>query len=275
MNKPRHKLIILVKHGLMPPWIDIAKKGQAKTWLEIELNEQDIKVIHFYGIVGGRLIRNLDSLHEKLRWHSRITNVTLRIFDRLVSWPILNWVPSAQPSKMLDSKQSEIQCKVIDTFFTLRWKQLAAYRYIQKNYDFDFLYETNTSSYVEPIKLLEKVKLNQTPFLYAGNKPYPKANFFSGANRLMSYGALSQLMSKRYKWDPSLLEDVGIGKVFENLDVEILELPSLVLTNIREVNELTQSNINFHHHYRLKSFQADKRNDVELMKRLHSRIKNA
>ena len=275
MNKPRFRLIILVKHGLMPPWIDIAKNGQTKTWLEFELNEKDFKVIHFYGIVGGRLIRILDSLHEKLRWHSRFANLTLRIVDRVFSLPLLNWIPSAQPAKMLDSKQSEIQCRVIDTFFTLRWKQLAAYKYIQKNYDFDFLYETNTSSYVDPVKLSERIELNQSSILYAGNKPYPKAKFFSGANRLMSHGALSLLMSKRHKWDPSLLEDVGIGKVFENLDVEILQLPSMILTNMQEVAELTESDIKYHHHYRLKSFEADKRNDIELMRKLHLRIKNA
>jgi hypothetical protein len=258
----------------MAPWIDIAKNGQAKTWLEIELVDEDVKVIHFYGIVGGGLIRFLDTLHEKLRWHSRAANLTLRIVDRFVSWPLLNWVPSARPSKLLESAQSEIQCRVFDTFLTLRWKQLAAYRYIKENYDFDFIYETNTSSYVDPIKLFERIKVFQSSNLYAGNKPYPEAKFFSGANRLMSRDALSLLVSKRYKWDPSLLEDVAIGKVFENIDVDILQLPSLILTNMQDVTKLTESDIKYHHHYRLKSFESARRNDVELMKQLHLRIKD-
>ena len=272
MTKEKYRLIIIVKHCLMEPWLEIVQNGQCKTWLTLEMPVTGIKIIHFYGIPGGKILQTLDKFHEKLRWRNGYSSLLIHLIDKILFAPILFWIPKVAKSNLLSTSQLELQCRVIDTYSTLRWKQLAVYRFVKDNYDFDFLYETNTSSYVIPHKILELIDEESDDIIYAGNIPFPDANFVSGANRLVSAKALNLMLKKRRLWNTAFLEDVAIGKLFSKLGISIQELPSLSVTNKSDVMNLSIESIRKNYHFRLKSYESDRRIDSELMSLLHERI---
>ena len=255
----------------MEPWLEILRNGQCKTWLTLDIPATDIKIIHFYGMPRGKILRSLNKFHEKLRW-SQDSSLLIYLIDKILFAPILFWIPKVVESNLLSTSQSELQCRVIDTLATLRWKQLAVYRFVKDNYDFDFLYETNTSSYIIPRKILELIDEESDGIVYAGHLGYPGANFVSGSNRLLSAKALNLLIKKRRLWDTALLEDVAIGKLFSKLGILIQELPSLSLTNESEVMNLSKESIVENYHFRLKSDERGMRIDSKLMNLLHDRI---
>jgi hypothetical protein len=270
MTKEKYRLIIIVKHGLMEPWLEILRNGQCKTWLTLDIPATDIKIIHFYGMSGGKIVQSLNKFHEKLRWSEDFSTL-VHLIDKILFFPILLWIPKVVKSNLFLTSQSELQCRVIDTTATLRWKQLAVYHFVKNNYEFDFLYETNTSSYIIPRKILELIDEESDGIVYAGNLGYPGANFVSGANRLLSAKALNLLIKKRRLWNTALLEDVAIGNLFRKLGILIQELPSLSLTNKSEVMNLSKEKIEENYHFRLKSYERDRRIDSELMNLLHDR----
>lgn len=257
----------------MEPWLEITREGQCKTWLTLEIPEKDVKIIHYYGIPGGRKIQELDKFHERLRFNKYFSTIVYLI-DKLIFFPLLFWIPRVAKSDLLSTNNLEIQCRVIDTLQTLRWKQLAAYRFIQDNFEFDFLYETNSSSYIIPRKILDIADGMPAGLIYAGNLPYPGANFASGANRLMSTKALNLILNKRHLWDTGFLEDVAIGKFFSKFGIAIQELPSVSLASKFEVLNLSRERIEKNYHFRLKSFENGKRIDSELMSLLDKIIKS-
>ncbi len=271
MSKEKYKLIIIVKHGLMEPWLEILRNGQCKTWLTLEIPVSDIKIIHYYGIPGGKVLQGLDKFHEKLRSRKHFSTL-IHLIDKILFAPILYWIPKVVESNLLSTSQLEIQCRVVDTLATLRWKQLAVYRFVKDSYDFDYLYETNTSSYLIPHKILDLVDEESDGILYAGSLGYPGANFVSGANRLVNAKALNLLIEKRHLWDTALLEDVAIGELFSKLGILIQELPSLQLANKSEIMNVSEQSIELNYHFRLKSYEKGRRIDSQLMNLLHERV---
>ena len=250
MPKESFELIILIKHGLYPEFIKLAKDAQATTWL-MDDKPLGVKVIHYYVIPGGKFIRLLDALHEKCRWHSRISHYVVRCLMQLISLPFLRFIPSTIPANQLGAKDQEIQCNVIDTLFTLRWKQLAVYSQILNRYQFKYLYETNASSYLDLTNLLAQIKLFRSTPLYAGN--IPSNGFISGANRFFDKEAVALVVKNRNQWNPALLEDVALGKLMKKLNIKMTELDSISLTSEAEVSRLTDIDLLEHFHFRTKS----------------------
>jgi hypothetical protein len=269
--RENYELIILIKHGLYPEFIKLAKDAQATTWL---MNDKPlgIKVIHYYGIPGGRLIRFIDELHEKLRWHSRISHYVIRFLMQLVSVPFLRFIPSTHPENRLGATDQEIQCNVIDTIFTLRWKQLAIYSHILNRYDFQYIYDTNASSYLDLTNLFAQIKLFSNTPLYAGN--IPAKGFISGANRFFDKQAVTLIVKHRNHWNPALLEDVALGKLMKSLNVEMTELNSTSLTSEAAVSRLTDIDLLQNFHFRTKSYRGAIRNDARIMRLIHERYQN-
>jgi len=180
-----YDVVVLVKHGLYKPWIDIARKGQEASWLAIDM-PPGIKIIHFYGIPVNKFGMIFDRFHEKLRRVNKATNYLLKFFDSVVAMPLKNWVPKTKISNFLGTVHEEIQCNVIDIYFTLKWKQIAAYKYILDNLKFKYLYETNGSSYVNLVNLQQFLKTLPHSHVYAGLQPWEEAEFISGASRITS-----------------------------------------------------------------------------------------
>lgn len=263
--------MILVKHGLYPEFISLAREGQGSTWLN-EIRPSNVKLIHYYGVPGGKWIQFLDRLHEKLRWKSRTAHYLLRFSMQLLSLPFLWMIPRTSPALHLGLQDDEIQCHVIDTLFTLRWKQLAIYKFVSNNYDFRYIYDTNASSYVDVTNLLSQIsKFSDSP-LYAGNVPLK--GFISGANRFFDDFSIQLILKNKVRWNPALLEDVALGKLMKSLGVKMTELDSVVVSTIEETNAIEETMFETNFHFRTKSVLGNQRSDALLMRVIQDRFKH-
>ena len=271
MPREKFDVVILVKHGLYPEFINLAKEGQGSTWLS-EIKPSNIKIIHYYGVPGGKWIQFLDRLHEKLRWQSRISHYLLRFAMQLLSLPFLWKTPKTSPACHLGLHDDEIQCHVIDTLFTLRWKQIAIYKFVSTNYDFKYIYDTNASSYVDVTNLLSQIsKFSDSP-LYAGNVPLK--GFISGANRFFDDISIQLILKNKVRWNPALLEDVALGKLMKSLGVKMTELDSVVVSTIEETNAIEETMFETNFHFRTKSVLGNQRSDALLMRVIQDRFKH-
>ena len=271
MTQEKYDVVILVKHGLYPEFISLAREGQGSTWLN-EIRPSNVKLIHYYGVPGGKWIQLLDRLHEKLRWQSRPAHYLLRFSMQLLSLPFLWNIPRTSPALHLGLQDDEIQCHVIDTLFTLRWKQLAIYKFVSNNYDFRYIYDTNASSYVDVTNLLSQIsKFSDSP-LYAGNVPLK--GFISGANRFFDDISIQLILKNKVRWNPALLEDVALGKLMKSLGVKMTELDSVVVSTIEETNAIEETMFETNFHFRTKSVLGNQRSDALLMRVIQDRFKH-
>ena len=269
MTKAQYQVVILFKHGLYEPYIELAQQGQDRSFLQGPRDPQ-IKVIHFYGVPGGRVIQSIDQKHEFLRSKNRITNLIQQALDWTISLPFMFWVPRVEKSNKLKLSDDEFQCKVIDTLQTLRWKQLAIYRYVIANFNFDYIYETNASSYVDFVNLMSQVKeFNSSP-LYAGNMPTNK--FVSGANRFYDRNALQIMLRNRFWWSPSILEDVAIGKLMKRFAVPFVATNSISISSVEELEKISDEVLLHNYHFRVKSYLMGRRSDAQIMHALKLRF---
>lgn len=271
MEKNHYKVLILIKHGLYEPFITLASEGQGETFLKLD-HGKDIRVIHYYGIPTGKAIQKLGGFHENIRWKNRYTNFLLRLFDYTILSAFLYWIPKVKPSECLNLPDDEFECGVVDTLPTLRWKQLAIYKHVLENYNFDYVYDTNESSYLDYKNLLQVLdRFNKSP-LYAGN--IPAGNFISGANRFFNRSSLEILVRKRLFWNPAYLEDVAIGRVMSKFQVNPYVTDSITIAHPDALENVSDSEILGHYHFRVKCIENGVRKDHITMLKIQKRFEN-
>jgi hypothetical protein len=268
MNK---KVMCVVVHGVYKPWTDITEIGQELTWLSLDRNPR-VSVYHAYGKPVRILGKKFDTLHEKIRFAGRWPHLFLNIFDWIISVPFLAFVPRSRESKLLSNHDHQIQIAFPDIYLTHRWKELSILRHFVNETDFDFIYMTTSSSYLRLNQLLAVADSFNEEVIYAGSIPNVSGRFASGANRLISRKAASTILRHRLRWSPRWLGDYGLGRLCEGLGIYCHELRTLNIDSIEGVNMLSLDQIAQNHHFRLKSGDLRKRNDIDIMNRLHARV---
>lgn len=258
-------------HGVYKPWTDITEIGQEQTWLSIERDPR-VSIFHAYGIPVGKAGKKFDQIHEGVRFSGRWPHLALNFFDWTISLPFMAFVPRVKDAKLLTNHDRQLQVKFPDIYLTHRWKELALLNYFVTHTDYDFIYMTTSSSYLRLNQLLNVVSSFQEAVVYAGSIPNVSGRFASGANRLISRDAAVAILSNRLKWSPRWLGDYGLGRLCESIGIYCQELNTLNIDSVDGVDSLSVNQIKQNHHFRLKSGAINKRNDIEIMQRLHSRV---
>jgi hypothetical protein len=266
------KVLCAVVHGLYQPWISILENGQAPTWLSDGF-PKNFSVVHFHGRPVGSLGRGIDRVHEKIRWGGRVPNQILRIIDRILMFPFLISIPKVTISNSLPARIPGIRIEWPDIYATLRWKDLAIIEYFCKKTDFDFLFMTTSSSYIRPFKLIEYCSKFEVGDVYAGSKPYPDAEFVSGANRILSRSTAEAVLSSRVFWDPAVIEDVALGDLIRKNGIEYQSYDQCDIPSLEYLESLSDEMLLSNYHFRVKSGSINERQDVQIMKRLSERFK--
>lgn len=267
------KILCAISHGIYEPWISILKNGQSATWLAQDFPE-NFRVLHFHASPVSSLWVKLDRFHEYLRWHNIWTARMLRILDNLFSIPFMKYIPKIVDSKLLDEKAPALHILFPDTYVTYRWKFLSLLKYFVEQTEDDYLFVTTTASYVQPKMLLKYIENVPKEGVYAGAEPYPQANFISGSNRILSRDIAIQILANRTKWKTGTIEDVALADLIKSLGNRLDTFPILNISNLDELNRISDFQLRNSYHFRLKSGTLQNRNDVEIMTQLHSLIKN-
>lgn len=139
----------------------------------------------------------------------------------------------------------------------LGYKLLLALDWCEKNIDYDFIFRTNTSSYVNT-KELEYFILDhliEIEHVYCGiplERDYKdsdkKIKFLSGAGIIFNKKTVQLILNEREKWDHNEWEDVSLGKLLEENNINFIDGKRQDIENNFYDNFIDKTN----YHYRCR-----------------------
>jgi len=151
-------------------------------------------------------------------------------------------------------------------------KTLCAFDFIYKNFNFDFLFRTNISSYIHAKTFLKILNELPTAEHYSGvfgkHYGYPRKKghtFCSGSGYFLSKDVFNICIEKRMKIQKDLPDDVAIGDLLAKEKIERSSQPRFDLDeNIAYPKNIDKK----HFHFRCK-FPLDRSIDIKRMHLLH------
>ena len=167
----------------------------------------------------------------------------------------------------------KIVTQVPEDWSTIGLKTIAAFKYILENYEFDYLFRTNTSSYVDVPLLKRHLENKSSKSQYAGviGHAFGKMQFASGAGILMSRDVVAQICKQENDWKHGLVDDVALAELvstFESPPVPLEPLPRLDLGSLSMAIETNPQIIRENFHFRCKSKSPEE--TVAIMKHIHA-----
>lgn len=163
-----------------------------------------------------------------------------------------------------------------DNYSDISFKTLKSFEWISENIEFNYLFRTNTSSYIDTKNLRQFCKSNNKEFLYRGKKV---SNYFddthisyvSGAEILLSNNVFQLLVENKEHWNTNLIDDVSIGKILQNLNIPIEESKSIIFNN--SFFRINSFNHEYHFRCRVDSpYYFPRFLDSTLLKYIHKEL---
>ena len=154
------------------------------------------------------------------------------------------------------SSNNEITVKAGSSSIDIGKKNIEAFDFVLKNFEFDYLFRTTTTSYVNinQLKKFINEKLINKEDIYCGKILETKDHkgdpiqFVSGAGILFDKKLLKQIVQNQNKIDFELWDDVGLGKLISELNVKPIEGQRYDITG-----NIFKQKVDFnHYHYRCR-----------------------
>lgn len=287
MNNETKLLTLILSHDAGPFKV-IQDQGQDKTFIPGAC--ENSKVLRYIGIPRNLPIRfrvifawrriqyhslswsNIWPLSFVLKW---IAN--LRLFDKQTR--ALYEVTSREGGEGVSAIESNTGLAttiVVDTpedWSLIGLKTIQAFKFILENYEFDYLFRTNTSSYLDTRALLKTLRTLPKTNLYSGviGRVFGDLYFASGAGMLISRDVLERVCQMENSWNHGLVDDVAIGEIVASLrnpKVNLTALARLDIPSVELAQQTSRESIMENYHFRCKSKSPGE--TVEIMKYIQS-----
>lgn len=149
-------------------------------------------------------------------------------------------------------------------------KTLACLQHVLEQSDFELLFRTNCSTYVDLPNLRGYVAEHAEPTgFYAGKgAKLDGIDFATGSGFFLSRDLVQLLVDEHASWDHTYLDDVAVAKVLHAHGVERKFAPRVVYERPRDARKVDTSAF----HFRCKTAptgSASRRGDIEIMLRVH------
>ena len=253
------------------PWKSIYEKGQLPTW--IKSSSANIEIVNIYGDTPNKMIRVLDRTHEKFRW-SKLLQGPIHALDRYLN-KYLRKETNPLWSEKIDQYVTNLHVKVPSMLLTLPIVELVLFKYFLSRTKADYLYISNSSSYINLTKLDELIQTFPISKVYGGTPDnFDNIHFQSGANRILSRDLVEKLVSNFSSWDFSYVEDVSMGKLLMDEEKNSVLIPRKIFSTKVQIDSADIVEMRNNVQFRLKSGNLNSRNDIELMHFLHEKLLN-
>ena len=251
------------------PWKSIYEKGQLPTW--IKDNQTNVEIVNVYGNTPNYLVRALDLIHEKFRW-SKLLQGPIHALDRKLN-RYLGKMANPKWSKTKDMYSTSLHVKIPSMLLTLPVVEIVLFRYFLDRTEADFLYMSNTSSYINLCELEQLIETFPKSKVYGGTADTSgDVQFMSGANRILSRDLVEKLVYNFASWDFSCVEDVSMGKLLLGEEKDFVSIPRLVFETVDQIDSADVVEMRKNVQFRLRSGNLNSRNDIELMHHLHEKL---
>jgi hypothetical protein len=152
-------------------------------------------------------------------------------------------------------------------------KTIAAFDYALGEVDFDVVFRTNCSSYVDLVNLREHVLTRAPgPRFYAGLiGMHDGVTFASGSGYLLGRDLVELAVRERAAWDHDLVDDVALGAVLDRHGVRPEPVPRPYYGSAEEVVDVDTSLF----HFRCHTDSPGRREDAAVMRELHRAFRGA
>jgi hypothetical protein len=156
---------------------------------------------------------------------------------------------------------------VPDDFAHIGEKTIACFEYVLENREFDLVFRTNCSSYVDLTNLSRYVVEHAPKHGFYAGRPSTQEGvpFASGSGYFLSRDLVELVVREREAWDHALLDDVALGRLLSKEGRLPVATPRIDYASPREVTDVDVSQF----HFRCKTSSRARLDDVEVMLRLH------
>jgi hypothetical protein len=151
-----------------------------------------------------------------------------------------------------------IKTNVRESLYNCGHKTIKAFELL-RNYEYDYIFRTNSSSYVDKQMLKDFLQDKPRTNFYSGViGNHHGILFASGSGFIVSKNVVDLVLLKKEYWEHRFIDDVALGLLLRNLRINPALAPRY---DVETVNEKTPMN---YYHYRIKTFNRD--NDCQFMK---------
>lgn len=157
---------------------------------------------------------------------------------------------------------NEIHTTIKESFKNCGYKLIESLKMIQ-NMDYDFIFRTNSSSYIDKQMLYNHLLNIKNSIYYAGvNGSFQSINFASGSGFVLTKKLVKILLENSQTFNHNLIDDVAVGEMFMKHNIPLNHSDRFdILSEIENIP-------NSFYHYRLKS--NDRYRDISNMYRIHN-----
>lgn len=249
------RVLVLVLAMDAQPWRMIEDEGQRATWAAQP--DGGIPVFWLYGKTGilGTLARYAQravlrfTSASVFRWYSRVVGA---------------WVASLGVREVGD----RIETTVPETYLNTNPKTVAGFRHLLATQDFDFVFRTNSSSYVNLPMLQEFVQSIPTERFYGGFiGESGGVRFASGACTLMSRDLVQHVVTDP-EWEFGIIDDVAMGRSMMRAGVAVQPVKRIDVLSLADIDALKAEDLRSVFVVRCKNSDA-RAHDVSAMRRVH------
>lgn len=161
-----------------------------------------------------------------------------------------------------DCKEDKIYddfiCTTVNENSNCSLKMINCFKLI-RGLDFDFMFRTNATSYVDKKGLKDFIVNNCNVDSYCGVQG---SDFVSGAGIILSKKNCDLISDNLDMWDINLQDDVAIGRIASSLNIVSSDAPRIDISLNSPVNSS-------YFHYRCKIWQGPRENEPEILHNVH------
>jgi galactosyltransferase len=156
---------------------------------------------------------------------------------------------------------------VADDLLSTDWKTLAAFEHVRADDDFDVVFRTNCSSYVDLQNLRDYVEAHSRPEgYYAGySGVHHETHFASGSGYFLSRDLVDLVLAHKDEWNHRPHDDVALGQLLHEHGIEHEPTPRVEYKSRHLVWRVDVSQF----HFRCRTDTAERREDIRIMLRVH------
>ena len=255
------KVLVLVLSSDKEPYRSIETLGQRATWAATAI--PGAPVLFYYGVTTG------------LGYWSMA--VTSKLLHRLGLHELRkSLLRRTGPRYALRTREcgDRIDVQIPDIYGNIGAKTVGALRHVLQAHQFDFLFRTNTSSYVFLPLLQRFVQSAPDQACYAGFLGQtPQMTFVGGAGILLSRDMVA-FAAQDPAWDWDLMDDLALALSIARAGVDPRPLPRIDLRSPDRVTSVPTEQWLTCFHVRCQA-AGDRMQDIETMRRVQAAYASA